>query len=239
MASREETRYRPCRVLDDNQIPYVVWFEDALHHYGVPTVVFDLYILVPSIEIAADCLVKAGWALQSGHTIGMAEVQIPQQRLVLPGETEMQTVLLSVSDWKFSLDDSRRRVSLSKGVDVVIPPLPSLLDALIETWLDGPSDDPTLLLHLACQVNYLYDYVPVLKERSFADQMRYEHRQLHYDVLAGMDASTLPFRNHERGVREALLQGRYELQECSASREDKLLSGDWGSVRLPEPEAQE
>ncbi|RJE18319.1 hypothetical protein PHISCL_09346 [Aspergillus sclerotialis] len=64
--------------------------------------------------------------------------------------------------------------------------------------------------------------------------MKYEHRQFHFDVLAGMTSSTFPFRNHQCGIRDALLQGRYELQECSASRDNEALFGGWGKIRLPD-----
>ncbi|KOC14145.1 hypothetical protein AFLA70_181g002231 [Aspergillus flavus AF70] len=55
-----EPRYKPCQVFSFHQVPHAIWFEDALVHYGVPTVVFDLYILVPDNDVAADLLAKAG-----------------------------------------------------------------------------------------------------------------------------------------------------------------------------------
>jgi hypothetical protein len=226
-------RHAPCLIFADKQIPYVIWFEDALHYYGVPTVVFDLYLLVLDIDAAADCLIKAGWTIntQSSHRIGNAETKIPQVPLISP-DSQTKTVLLLASDWKFPLPASP---SLTDDQGLSFPPLPGLLDALIESWLDGPSEDEALLLHLACQFNYLYEYVPALKRRSFANQMRYEHRQFHFDVRAGMSSSTLPFRRHERGIRNELLQGRYELQECSASLDNEDLFDSWAKIRLPDP----
>jgi hypothetical protein len=99
------------------------------------------------------------------------------------------------------------------------PPLSGLIDALIECWLEGSRNDDSVLLHFAVQFNYLYEYAPALKERSFANQMKHEHRQFHSDVLSGM-STALPFRKHQRGIRDALLQGCYELQECSAPRDN-------------------
>lgn len=99
---------------------------------------------------------------------------------------------------------------------VLYPPLPGLLDALIESWLDCPTDDVALLIILACQISYLYAYAQALKANSFADQMKLEHLQYHSDVLAGMETGTLAFRKHQRAIRDALLQGQYELRECSA-----------------------
>lgn len=66
--------------MHDHGVPCVVWFEDAIAHYGVPTVVFDLYILVPDISTAADVLAGAGWepVQQEKAIIGGAEVDYPQ-----------------------------------------------------------------------------------------------------------------------------------------------------------------
>lgn len=75
--SDTETRYKPCQVLSDHKTPYVIWFEDTLHHYGVPTLKFDLYLLVMDLDKAAELLVKAGWVLdtQGPHVIGNAKVE--------------------------------------------------------------------------------------------------------------------------------------------------------------------
>ncbi|KAH8422388.1 uncharacterized protein LDX57_000145 [Aspergillus melleus] len=236
-----EIRYKSCLVFENIGIPYVIWFEDALVHHGVPTIVFDLYVLVLDIVTAADALMKSGWTVdtQNPRRIGDSVVAIPQTPLISPDQ-KTKTVLLLASDWKFPLatDSPLERVPVtnrSHSSKLSFPLLPGLLDALIESWLVGPTEDPTLLLRLSCYFNYLYEYVPALKERSFADQMKYEHRQFHFDVLAGMDSLGFPFRNHQRGIKDALLQGRYELQECSAPREDEALFGGWGKVRLPDP----
>ncbi|GIK04248.1 hypothetical protein Aspvir_008327 [Aspergillus viridinutans] len=234
---RAVIRYKPCLIFNDNEVPYVIWFEDALLLYGVPTVLFDLYILVLDIDIAADYLIKAGWTVdtQSPRRVGNAEVKTRQQRLMTP-DSQTTTVLLLASDWKFPLtdDSTLERLFLEELPDQTLsfPSLSGFLDALIETWLD--SDDDSVLLHLAVQINYLYGHAPALKERSFANQMKYEHRQFHFDVLAGM-STTLPFRKHQRGIRDALLQGRYELQECSAPRDNDDFFNPWKNVRLPPP----
>ncbi|GES64211.1 NAD-dependent 15-hydroxyprostaglandin dehydrogenase [Aspergillus terreus] len=235
-----EIRYSSCLVLENIGIPYVIWFEDALAHYGVPTIVFDLYLLILDIDTAADALIKAGWVVdtQNPHRIGDSVVTIPQTPLISPDQ-KTKTVLLLASDWRFPLaaDPPLERVPVNdhSPSKLSFPLLPGLLDALIESWLVGPTEDATLLVRLAVYFNYLYGYVPALKERSFADQMKYEHRQFHFDVLAGMDSSTFPFRNHQRGIRDALLQGQYELQECSAPRDNEALFDPWKGIRLPDP----
>lgn len=97
--SDTETRYKPCQVLSDHKTPYVIWFEDTLHHYGVPTLKFDLYLLVMDLDKAAELLVKAGWVLdtQGPHVIGNAKVELPQKRLVFPS-SKTTTVLLPAQE---------------------------------------------------------------------------------------------------------------------------------------------
>ncbi|KAL5332475.1 hypothetical protein BJX70DRAFT_130218 [Aspergillus crustosus] len=243
--TRARTRYDSCLVLNKNDIPYVVWFEDAIRHYGVPTVQFNLYILAQDIDIAAECLIRAGWIVdtKSPHQVGGADIQTPQVPVFSPNQ-KTKTVLLPASDWKFALtaETSLLRVPLrdeSPELTVSFPPLPGLLDALIESWLDGRNDDPTLLLHLACQINYLYEYTPDLKERSFAEKLKLEHRQFHLDVISGMASSTILFRKHVCGIRLSLLQGRYELQHCSAPRDNLDLFDPWAGVFRPPPVASQ
>ncbi|KAL4917175.1 hypothetical protein BDW62DRAFT_88292 [Aspergillus aurantiobrunneus] len=162
----------------------VIWFEGVLQYYGVPTAVFSLYILVLGINTAADHLNQAGWTVDTRPgQVGNADSSI-QLPLLSPGR-KTKTVLLQASDWKFLLAaDFPSELALLTGESssqkLLFPPLPGLLDVLIESWLDGPNDDDpkdnvALLIHLAIQFNYLYEFVPALNEPSFADRMKYEH----------------------------------------------------------------
>ncbi|GAQ45908.1 similar to An03g02240 [Aspergillus niger] len=233
-----DARYNVCQVLMDHHVPHAIWFEDALDYYGVPTAVFDLYILVMYIDMAVKILAKAGWRfdMQIPHHVGNAQVDLvdfPQQRLISP-DGETRTVLLPAADWKFPLASDTRLefvpLKVMPSLKVPFPPLASFLDALIESWLECPSNYEMLSLVLACQISYLYAHVPALKEKSFAEQLRLEHRQFHYDVLAGMETGTIPFRKHQLAIRDALLQGQYGLRECSASRDNKDLFDPFGGI---------
>jgi hypothetical protein len=244
-------RHWPCHILHSHNLPCVVWFEDAIGYYGVSTVVFDLYILVQDIENAAQVLLQNGWnlVLQEKGKIGNAAVDYPQCRLTppsqdsrheaelptsypstfnllpplpdtsLPGPTT--TVLLSAADWNFSLVSAN---NTNTSVDTVYPPLPSLVDALIDSLLDCPSDNHVLQTHLAAEIASLYTWSPMLKEKAFAEQLAYEHRQYHLDVLFGMDHGTVQFISHQRNVREATRQRTQKLQECSAPHNKDLFT---------------
>lgn len=80
-----------------------------------------------------------------------------------------------------------------------------------------------LLITLTCHISYLYVHAPTLKEKSFAAEMIYEHCQFHLDVLMRIKTGTRQSRKHQRAICDALLQGRYELQECSASMDNEAL----------------
>lgn len=252
-----QPRYQPCYLLRVNGIPSVVWFEDAIAHYGVPTVVFDLYVLVPDIDTAAQVLIKSGWSpVQQEHgRIGNATVRHTQCRLTPPpqgDETEISsplsitprpprpttTVLLPAMDWYFNLE-GYREANMGSSFINIYPPLADLVDALIDSLLDCPSDNFMLQRYLSCQICYLYGHAPELQQRAFAEHLIYEHRQYHFDVLSGMSNGTVPFISHQRNVREALRQRTRELQECSA-RDNKGLFPDkeWEArllASMPDP----
>ncbi|KAI1082145.1 hypothetical protein F5B20DRAFT_23838 [Whalleya microplaca] len=80
----ELPRLAPCRILLQHSIPTSLWFEDAIGRYGVPTVVFDLHLLVPDIEQASAILRQQGWSPQppSVYFFLHSTSSIPFQRLM-------------------------------------------------------------------------------------------------------------------------------------------------------------
>ncbi|PSS15240.1 hypothetical protein M430DRAFT_20542 [Amorphotheca resinae ATCC 22711] len=237
MASERVTRYQPCYILRDSGIPCVIWCEDAVAHYGVPTVVFSFYILVPDIDKAANVLTQRGWHLEdSGQTkFGNYPLRSAHHRLTPPIDVTQNrpawspgmgpppppskgpprpttTILLPASEWNYTFPLT---------IQNLFPPLPELLDALIDKLLDDPLTDGTWH-QLALLIAYLYDYVPALREKSYAENLKYEHRQFHYDSLSGMSIG-LPFIRHERKIRDALREGSFQLCDCSADQEDESL----------------
>jgi len=90
------------------------------------------------------------------------------------------------------LPASERNFTFPSVIQSLFPPLPELLDALIVKLLDTPLTD-MVWNQLAVLIAYLYGYVLALKEKSFAEHLKYEHRQYHYDSLSGMSTRTLLF----------------------------------------------
>ncbi len=221
-------RYEPCLFLQEEGIPSVVWFEDAIGHYGVPTVVFDLYLLVSDIDAAAEVLLRRGWTYAKEQSANYHFLRyhpdVRRCRLNPPGTDETPkppsedppgpttTVLLPASDWK--LPSEKLLLSRTRGF---IPSLPDLTDGLIEKVLDSPGY-PDLEDHVSVHISYLYAHVTALKARSFASELKHENRQFHHDVLSGFQTGTRPFLAHERRIREELRNGERQLQECSVAR---------------------
>jgi len=125
-------------------------------------------------------------------------------------------------DWNWNFTSSEGREG-DTDARIFYPPLPPLLDALIDSELDIPPGDGMLRLHISCMIGYLHDYVPAVKTQKFVQELRYDNRQYHLDWLSGMSAWTSSFIEHQRAIRDALRQGKYQLQECSASTDNENL----------------
>ena len=239
-------RYLPCTLLQNAGIACVVWFEDAIAYYGVPTIVFDLYVLVQDPAAAAELLLRNGWTYaERERKIGNATVADQQllyalspppppppsspspssspsssppslppahlsSRLAdtvadadkgdtgkLPGPTT--TILLPARNWNFALEQH------CSPATSVIPPLASLLDALIDSLLDSPDGNVMLRLHIDCMIAYLYEYVPELRQDSFRLRLKEEHRRYHDEARSGSSPTgTTSFIDLHRRIRDQI-----------------------------------
>lgn len=217
-----QARFEPCRILRDKDIPCLVWFEDAIAAYGVPTVVFDLYLLVADIGEAARALMAAGWTdaapldrlfhfLNGPPPVSHRRFSPPRNSNTIIAEGVRPeryksgpptTVLLAAADWKVAVD---RLCACSS--DGFVPPLSLLVDALIESLLDSPPDT-AVSSHLAVHVSYLYGYCAPLKTPDFADYLEVEHRQFHLDALTKPGLGTIPFTEEQRRIRDEIRAGK-------------------------------
>ncbi|KAK4195448.1 hypothetical protein QBC40DRAFT_289071 [Triangularia verruculosa] len=217
-------RHEPCLTLHERGIPCLVWFEDAIAPYGVPTVVFDLHLLVPDIDEAARALIEKGWIdaglLNSDYHFLMGPIS--QRRLHPPNYTPPNseesspwpppppsqdppgpttTVLLPAVDWNVPIEKLRLCSPAS-----FVPPLDLVLDGMIDSFLDSPSD--TLLrTRLTTYLSYLYGYCKALKTPAFAANLRLDHRQFHYDRLSRY-TGPVPFIKEQRQIRDEIREGK-------------------------------
>ncbi|KAK2736782.1 hypothetical protein FQN57_000554 [Myotisia sp. PD_48] len=223
-------RYSACRILRDSGIPCYLWAEDALHYYGVPTAVFDIYIIVDDVKKAVDALSERGWkSPPPDYKPPYADIKGENYYLVEPqcksvGHFNPVVALMAASDWNIRLPDisAQTRCHPQKTAKwPFIPPLHELLDLCIQKWLDTPSTYSPVCDRIGCFIGYLYGNIPILKLREFAAYMKVENRQYHFDVIAGVSYTRVPFRAHSQKVRDSIRRGDYEFRECSVSRDDE------------------
>lgn len=212
------TRLHPCLLLQKAGIPCVIWFEDALAFYGVPTGVFSLYLLVSDHEQAGQILAQHGWTDASEPPESLTHFllwhpEIPRRRLNPPPLKAaspslfplVSTVLLPAADWNFPASE----LVWAAADNRFYPSLSTLIDCLISKLLDAPHRS-RLQDTMAMYLMYLYDHVESLKHRSFIEKISYENRRLHSDAVAGLPVGTLPMIEHERQVRDQLRSEKSE-----------------------------
>lgn len=218
----QSKRHEPCAILHERGVPCVLWFEDALAQHGVPTVVFDLHLLVADVDEAALALNEAGWTDTKPRINHFLTDSAGKRRLNPPGFSTVAkgsrtwpppppsqeppgpttTVLLPAADW--NITDQELGPQLSEGF---VPSLPLLLGALIDSLLDSPSNT-ALRARLVTYVSYLYDHCASLKAQSFAENLKPEHRQFHCDALSKTTLGTAPFIEEQRQIREEVKAGK-------------------------------
>lgn len=140
-------RFAACDVLARAGIPSCIWLEDALSNLGVPTEVFELFLLVPDTGLAARALMSAGYERQEPS---LALTPIPQfNNLFTPQETGNHSPAMD-SDWTFEVPDAIRTsvillpakewfYDLPESLECMtawFPTFSQLLTALIAKWLN-------------------------------------------------------------------------------------------------------
>ena len=205
-------RHEPCQILSNKGISCLVWFEDAIAHYGVPTVVFDLHLLVADLDEAVFALNAEGWTDKTepdnriGHFLdgtpstSYRRLDPPVLEQDMAGATT--TLLLAAKDWNVPTDKL-----LALSTVGFVSPLCVLVDSLIASLLDAPVDT-AVSNHLAVHTAYLYRYCAALKPQDFATQLRLEHRQFHYDALSKPGLGSIPFIREQRQIRDEIRQGK-------------------------------
>jgi len=202
---QKSSRYRAPQLLLDKGIPCVIWAEDALAHYGVPTVCFDLFLLVHDTAQAARCLTAGGFRVGSNDRykdIPGLHDDVPRfidpayRQYSVLSNMESCVALLSAQDWGYMLPSDT--VGLNS-----FPPLNTLFDSLVHTWLDAPT--AIVALHFIVHIGYLFEYVPAIKNPAFRETIRPEHRPF-YDsyVTNGIFGAERP--QHRQRRNEILLQ---------------------------------
>lgn len=206
----------------------------------MPTVVFDVYLLVPDIDEADEALRQHGYDTASPpefdtvHPLeGFPTLKAPLSHLRLipsnwDAKEEQRTIsiLIPADIWNGTAPQLAQAAS---DPDRFFPPVLVVIDSLIDAWLDAPRgyDLPS---YLNVQLAYVCRCVVSVKNASFAEQLRPEHRQFHLDCLGKGSFWTLPFRDCRLQIRDSFLKGQHthNVLEC-------LESVPNGTLHAPKP----
>ncbi|KAH6615759.1 hypothetical protein B0J18DRAFT_289707 [Chaetomium sp. MPI-SDFR-AT-0129] len=206
-------RFSACSILYSAGIPASIWFEDALAYHDVPTLVFELFLLVPDVDAAARVLMSAGY--QRGE-LSLALSPIRQfDNLYTPVRTESQHPTTDAESTSQSPEIDETRVILLPAKEWFhdlpatpedmadwFPTLPQLLTALIAKWLSLEEGDRDLRLRIAVFLGYIYEYLDSVKVRGFEQQLPQQFWAFHSDQVQGINAADLgTFRCQEHYLR--------------------------------------
>lgn len=202
---RKDSRYRASSLLASSGVQNVVWLEDLLALHGSDTMVWDLHLLVQDPLEAATCLSKLGYQQTAPdarfqHDADFTENSI---RLIQPASTEIALALLPAQDWYYDMENQSQHP---------LPPLHSFLESMMEFWLNISSRDYNdrldFALYIAGLINYCYALTDrqggKVKTTEYGEKLKVEHRELHYDILAGKQSFTHTARHryHTQKYRE-------------------------------------
>lgn len=176
-------RFEAANILLDHGISCVIWGEDALQHYGSRTVNFDLFLIVEDQEATARRLEIAGYsrALPNPRDRFIKELQsLPRFKKGPFSEIEEDdstyVVLVRAHDVRYVLPPAH-------AITDLIPPLPALLDSIIDAWLDA--NTTSYALHLACHLAYLQSACPRARDPDIISELKPGHRDFYRRALLG------------------------------------------------------
>ena len=204
LSIEKDVLFEACRVLSAAKIPCYVWGEHALAYgFGIPTIVFDMFLLVEDPEAAAQALLDRGLVRAKPNPLFAKISQFRQApRLVVstPSPTSSGNiaghlkdselpnigdaedpgwVLLRASDWPNN--------TLAHAGSSYIPSMSAYLNCLISTYME--TFDIELRSHISCHISYFYYYLKEVETDEFNEKILLENRQFHFDRLT---------RNHDR-----------------------------------------
>ena len=162
------------RALKSCGIPCAVWGEDLLRHFGVPTIIFDHFLLVPNPESAASKLESLGF-----HPLP------PNPRYRFLEELTRNSIRLSHASGQhindhpavvlLPADASHFSMSLLSPKSDINPPLSAVIESYIDTLLDA--ETLYFRCHLRTHMAYLAEYVKDAKDPGFPGILRYKYQQ--------------------------------------------------------------
>ncbi|KAK3291781.1 uncharacterized protein B0H64DRAFT_477969 [Chaetomium fimeti] len=193
----EPPRFSACSILFNAGIPALIWLEDALAYYGVPTMVFELFLLVPDVDAAARVLKSSGYQKREPslalrpicqfdnlYAAVRTENQHPpttdaEATSQSPEVKPTRVILLPAKEWFHELP------SAPEDMEDWLPTLPQLLAALIAKWLSLEEGERDLRLRIAVLLGYIYAGLDNVKLPGFEQQLPQQLRAFHMDRVQG------------------------------------------------------
>jgi hypothetical protein len=199
LSGEKDVPFDACRVLSAANIPCYTWGEHALSYgFGIPTVVWDVFLLVDDPEAATQVLLDWG-VVRAKPNPRFARISQFRQapRFVVStsspdnsgknaghskgnelsnlfDEEDPGWVLLRASDWPNN--------TLASAGSSYIPSMPAYLNCLISTYME--TFDLELRSHICCHIAYFYYYLKEVKTDEFSKKILLENRQFQFDRLA-------------------------------------------------------
>ena len=170
------SRYEVAQLLHDHEVTSCLWSEDVLWFYGVPTVGFELYLLIPDDDLEkAACIISAspGYrhvppdeAEMANNTPRRYFLQYWSYRFVGPpcaGDDITGIQLLPAK--QFAQFEISPDTTVQHGT-LLYPKLADFIEALVNQYLRPAQTLPELAYraHVCMHIGYLADYVSDLEK---------------------------------------------------------------------------
>ena len=155
-------------------IPCILWGEDLLIHFGVPTVIFDRFLLVANPQVASLKLESLGFHRLPPNPRYRYLEELTQDSIRLSNPSDQRgdenvdhpaLVLLPSAAWHFPFNE----------LSDFVPPLHTVIESYIDTWLDAKTLD--FRSRLKTHIAYLKDYVQDVKAPGFPSLLKYEYQR--------------------------------------------------------------
>jgi len=187
---RIHPRFEPIDILRRNNIKSCLWAEDALGFYHVPTVVFELYLLVPDQDLQTASIILS---LSSGYhkvPLPREEVELTpfrevflkysSQRFIGPWSDVTGLQLLPAQEYAHFTISEETTIAFGSRV---YPKLSSFIEALVDQYLERTTNRGEVdhSAHVGMHLSYLGGHA--VERYSALEDLSPKARRLWKDIL--------------------------------------------------------
>jgi hypothetical protein len=101
-----------------------------------------------------------------------------------PAPTSYRAIVvpLPAERWKYTLPSEPLSTKIPDSNPFPFPPLPTLLDSIIDALLDAPAT--SFASHIGCHLAYIHDFINQVHAPWFVDKLHPAHREFHLHYQA-------------------------------------------------------